>query len=256
MFFISPRGWVNSLPSFFYIRFMKKLLAILIVTTTNFSFSQSFQERVLFDERSPKVYPPQLYINDLNIDSDAYQNDDQYAYSFAQWYGKRIGTNRSNYSIFEITALRYNKEENVYYNESIRIKNPDDIIKAHGVFANIKTRGYLGNRNIISFFQGVPLYHIVYSTNTLKPLSERYWGNGLPHGIWKVWEYKSYGENNLKLELVFFKGKLIEYRGFSNRIETKNIEKVLQEINDAGYHPNDWKSIYEKIKNNELITIF
>ena len=235
---------------------MKKLLAILIVTTINFSFSQSFQERVLFDERSPKVYPPQLYIDALYADSDAHQDDAWYAYSFAQWFGISIRTNRSNYSIFETTALKYNKEENVYYNESIRVKKPDEIIKAHGVFVNLKTRDYLGNRNIISFFEGVPLYHIVYQNNTLKPLSERYWGNGLPHGIWKVWEYMSYGENNLKLELVFFKGKLIEYRGFSDGIETKNIEKVLQEIYDAGYHTNDWKSIYEKIKNNELITIF
>jgi len=221
---------------------MKKLLAILIVTTTNFSFSQSFRQRV-FNEIDRQVYPPQFYINA----SFGYQ-DSLIGYK-DQWFEKSLRTNTSTGAIFEITALRYNKEENVYY--YLEYKN-----RANGVFANIKTRGYLGERNIMSFFEGVPLYHIVYQANTVKPLSERYWGNGLPHGIWKVWEYSSYGENFLKLELVFFKGKLIEYRGFSNRIETKNIEKVLQEINDAGYHPNDWKSIYEKIKNNELITIF
>ena len=236
---------------------MKKLLAILIVTTTNFSFSQSLQElhMSVFNERSREVYPPQLYISE----NGGYQDDSEFTFSKNLWLEKSVRTN-TIVGIFEITALNYNKEEDVYYNEEFKGRyRPDDIgetDKANGIFANIKTRGYLNNRHIMAFFYGVPLYHIVYQNNTVKPLSERYWGNGLPHGIWKVWELSKNSSNELKLELVFFKGKLIEYRGFSNGIETKNIEKVLQEINNEGYHPNDWKSIYEKIKNNELIKVF
>ena len=228
---------------------MKKLLTILILSTINFSFSQGNINIPSSLQNTSLYFPPTPWINfDENPEQTLFISKYQ-IFDTQVTLRKSGGMN----TIHLINALTFNKEDGFYYNkEFIGLEGTyNDDAKANGTFANVKTVDHAGNRNIMQIFRGIPLYHITYFGLTDRRLSERYWANGLPHGLWKIWDYM--GE--LKIELVFFKGKLIEYRGFLNKIETNDIEKVFQEIIKENYYSIDWKLIYDKIRNKELITI-